>query len=187
MSGFDKLEQNICDVIFEDQIKLGYRSEVMRLYYPLDSLNRLLGKELSMAEMEETLHDFAREIKARLGALEVICTKERFCFVVPPKGVDYVHKSRDENEFLVAFIHMISRHSCSIEDLYGVFCRYSDHVYRGKMNREEFDYLLYFQDGKPDDYRYCISFEGCHTTYHRFTPEDYQAFGFGEAEEEFAI
>ena len=38
-----KLMQNIMDVIAEEQIKLGYRSEVIYLYYPLKSLNSLLG------------------------------------------------------------------------------------------------------------------------------------------------
>lgn len=183
MSGYDKLEQNICDVIFEDQIKLGYRSEVMRLYYPLASLNRLLGREFSREEMEEAMCGFADEVKERLGVVEVTCAKERFCFKIPPEGVDYVHRNRNENEFLVSFIQAVSGHNCKIEDLYGIFRRYSDNVYIGKMKEEEFDYLLYFRDGKPDDYRYCIAFEGCHTTYHRFTPGDYREFGFGEAEE----
>ena len=36
-----KLMQNIMDVIAEEQIKLGFRSEVIYLYYPLKSLNSL--------------------------------------------------------------------------------------------------------------------------------------------------
>lgn len=39
---FQRLEDNITDVIKEEQIKLGYRSETVRLYYPLTSLNRFL-------------------------------------------------------------------------------------------------------------------------------------------------
>ena len=38
--------------------------------------------------------------------------------------------------------------------------------------------LLEFEDGKPDAYVYCITDEGCHLTYHRFTKDDYEAFGF---------
>lgn len=41
-----------------------------------------------------------------------------------------------------------------------------------------FDYLVYFEDGIPDDYRYCLSLEGEHMIYHKFTPEDYEDFGF---------
>ena len=36
---FARLEKNIIDVIKEEQAKLGYRKEKIRLYYPLSSLN----------------------------------------------------------------------------------------------------------------------------------------------------
>ena len=32
---FTRLEKNIIEVIQEEQIKLGYRSELIRLYYPI--------------------------------------------------------------------------------------------------------------------------------------------------------
>ena len=41
-----------------------------------------------------------------------------------------------------------------------------------------FVFLVYFEDGIPDDYRYCLSLEGEHMIYHKFTPEDYEDFGF---------
>ena len=34
--------------------------------------------------------------------------------------------------------------------------------------------MLWFEDGKPDSYRYLITDEGVHLTYHRYTPEDYK-------------
>ena len=40
---FEKLEQNIIDMIKEEQAKLGYRKESIRLYYPLSSLVHLTG------------------------------------------------------------------------------------------------------------------------------------------------
>ena len=33
-----------------------------------------------------------------------------------------------------------------------------------------------FKNGVPDDYRYCLTDEGCHIIYHRFTAEDYFDF-----------
>lgn len=45
---YQKLEQNLIDLIKEEQMKLGYQKETIRLYYPADSLLRLLGKELSI-------------------------------------------------------------------------------------------------------------------------------------------
>ena len=46
------------------------------------------------------------------------------------------------------------------------------------LHNGEFDWLVYFEDGRPDAYCYCIADEGCHLTYHRFTKADYEAFGF---------
>lgn len=40
--------------------------------------------------------------------------------------------------------------------------------------KKEFDYLIYFADGKPDAYRYCIHFEDEHAIYHRFTAKEYE-------------
>jgi hypothetical protein len=39
---------------------------------------------------------------------------------------------------------------------------------------EDFDCLVYFEDGQPDSFRYCLTQEGCHVIYHRFTIEDFQ-------------
>ena len=36
---YQKLENSLIDVIKEEQAKLGYRKEEIRLYYPLGSLN----------------------------------------------------------------------------------------------------------------------------------------------------
>ena len=48
---FTKLENNLLDMIQEQQIKIGYMSGVTRFYYPLQSLNRLLGTSLTEKEM----------------------------------------------------------------------------------------------------------------------------------------
>ena len=37
--GYDKLERNLIDIIKEEQAKLGFFREDIRLYYPLSSLN----------------------------------------------------------------------------------------------------------------------------------------------------
>lgn len=50
---YQKLEQNLIDLIKEEQMKLGYQKETIRLYYPADSLLRLLGKELSIEELQQ--------------------------------------------------------------------------------------------------------------------------------------
>ena len=52
---FKKLENNLLDMIQEQQVKIGYMSGVTRFYYPLQSLNRLLGTELTEEEMQHAL------------------------------------------------------------------------------------------------------------------------------------
>ena len=43
--GYSKLEKNLIDLMKEEQAKLGYRKEAVRLYYPLSSLNHLFDAE----------------------------------------------------------------------------------------------------------------------------------------------
>lgn len=45
LAGFEALKANIFDNMIEQQAKLGYRKEPVRLYYPLSSLNHFLIKK----------------------------------------------------------------------------------------------------------------------------------------------
>ena len=56
--GYDKLERNLIDIIKEEQAKLGFFKEDIRLYYPLSSLNHFFSAT-----------DNADEMQARLNAL----------------------------------------------------------------------------------------------------------------------
>ena len=42
---YSRLEKGIMDFIQEEQVKLGYRKEKIRLYYPLSSLKHFLGED----------------------------------------------------------------------------------------------------------------------------------------------
>lgn len=175
---YKDLEENIIEIIKEQQVKLGYISETVRLYYPLESLNRFMGEECSVKEMHERLKEFCKMVQDKLGEITVSNAGKRFCLAVPPQGSNYVHEHMDENDFLVGLIRVVSQHGCTLEDIIDVFSQYSQHVHVEKMENCEFDYLLYFEDGVPDHFRYCFSFEACHVIYHRFTAADYEDFGF---------
>lgn len=177
---FTRLEKNICDVIKEEQIKLGYRKETIRLYYPLLSLNRFLHTDLDEKEMMEVLREFPAAVENKLGAVEISHEKERFCFYFPEEASEYIHLNTDQDGFLYDFIETVSKHGVSIEDVICQFKKYSDKVHIEKKEHGEFDYLVYFEDGVPDDFRYCLTDEGCHIIYHRFTIEDYNDFHFDE-------
>lgn len=173
---FTKLEKNICDVIKEEQIKLGYRKENVRLYYPLLSLNRFLHTDLDAAGMEEALKEFSLSVRERLGTVEITCENDRFCFFLPPEASEYVRQNTADSGFLRDLIDAVSRHGVSMEEVIGLFKKYSGHVHIEKMENEDFDYLVYFEDGTPDEFRYCLTDEGCHIIYHRFTADDYSDF-----------
>lgn len=177
---FESLKNNIIDVIKEEQIKLGFREETIRLYYPMDSLNSLLDAKMSINQLLNALEQFCLYVKECFGEVQYSRNDKRFCIVIPPKGVSYVHKEVKDRIFLKEFIEKISTCHCNIEDIKAIFQRYSDKVKCSKVTHGEFDYLLYFEDGKPDRYIYCIKFEGCHTIYHRFTQADYNSFGFSQ-------
>jgi hypothetical protein len=175
---FSRLEQNICDVIKEDQVKLGYRREVIRLYYPMASLNHFLKTDLTIEGMQQALREFCGTVQGTLGRIEVTNTGDRFCFRFPPEAAEYIHTHTPQEGFLYDFIATVSRHGVTMEEVIGQFRRYSDCVHVEQTANGEFDYLVYFEDGKPDDFRYCLTDEGCHVIYHRFTPEDYEDFRF---------
>lgn len=174
----EALKKSIVDAIEEGQIKLGYREETIRLYYPLESLCTLVGKPMDEGQMMRELERFSEAEEAELGKIEISRKGSRFCLAVGPKGAAWVHEHTDQNGFLTEFIATIGRHGCTMDEVLAVFHRYSEKVHVEALHNGEFDWLIDFEDGQPDAYRYCIADEGCHLTYHRFTKADYEAFGF---------
>ncbi len=175
---YDRLESNIIDVIEEQQIKLGFMEETIRLYYPQESLVTMLDTDESLESIRKGITGFKAAVRDRLGEIRVTRSEERFCFIIPPVGAVFVHEHAKDNEFLKAFIKQIEVHGCTIEDLVEVCKRFSDKVICQEETHGEFDYVLYFEDGEPDDYRYCVKSHGAHMIYHRFSEVDYLGFGF---------
>ena len=174
------LRRNLIALIQEFQVKLGDTREPIGLYYPAESLNRLLGADLDAAGLRAALDGFVDVARDTLG--EVTATDEggMICLRVPAEGVAYVRNSLPAPAFLRDFIAAITRHGLTLDELRAVFQAHSRDVRVERIDSDEFDYLLYFGDGVPDDFRYCVKFEGPHAIYHRFTPGDYQALGFPE-------
>lgn len=175
---FLNLEKNIIDIVQEQQLKLGYRKEIIRLYYPLLSLNRLLDTNCDTNQMQAAMESFCFFVQERLGQMEVTHQKDRFCLIIPAQGSEYVHKHMEEDSFLRDFIDAISRHNASMEEILQQFHKHSNRVHVEQPQNAEFNYLVYFEDGIPDNYRYCITDEGCHISYHRFTEDDYNDLQF---------
>lgn len=169
---FDKLEKNIMNIINEQQIKLGYLGEAVRLYYPLRSINHLLGKKLDTEKALEVLKKFSDSVKDKFGEISISVKQERFCIIIPSKGSEYVHNLAGSNEFLSDFIESIAK-TRDIKEVEKIFYKYSSDVTVKYLKYSDFDYLIYFTNAQPDAFYYCINKELSHLTYHRFTKEDY--------------
>lgn len=201
---YSNLERSLIDVIKEEQAKLGYYREDIRLYYPLSSLNHFLGTDVNADKMQKILEgtgenvDETRNIvegkeagsataepivagmnarlSDKLGMVEVSHRGDRFCFHILPEGVEYVHENTKENEFIRELVNLVAKHGCTIDQIYELFTAHSDRVGREKMDNGEFDERIWFQDDADDPYYYCFKQEGGHMIYHRFLPEDYEDF-----------
>lgn len=187
---YDNLQRNLIDVIKEEQAKLGYYREDIRLYYPLSSLNHFFGTNVGADEMQRILDGTGEQdhtpiaagmneaLSDKLGMVEVSHRGDRFCFHIPPEGVEYVHENTTENEFIRELVQLVAKHGCTIEEVYQLFTKHSGHVRREPMENGEFDVRIWFEDDAEDPYYYCFKQEGEHMIYHRFLPADYEDFEF---------
>jgi len=180
MINLSALEKNLIDMVSEQQAKLGFLPETVRLYYPLDSLNRILGTQMTSQQMQDALGPFCAQLCDRYGKVSVTHSRERFCFTLPPEMSEEVHRmtglpGHEDFLFIQDLVHLVSGHGCTIGQVEALFCSYSPDVHMEKVQGEDFDYLFYFEGGRPDSYRYCITCEGPHLIYHRYTPEDFEA------------
>lgn len=176
---YERLEKNIIDNIKEAQIKLGFDNRPMSFNYAENSLKSLLYTE---NDLQSVLDDFSVSVSERLGNLSFRKIKNGFCITVPVEGTAYVN-NLNGFDFITEFVNTIRLHEISIDNIISIFKKYSDNVIVQKKNNGEFDYLIYFSDGNPDEYYYCISLEEeidghLHITYHRFIKEDYMEFSF---------
>jgi hypothetical protein len=187
---YDNLQRSLIDVIKEEQAKLGYYREDIRLYYPLSSLNHFFGTNVGADEMQLILDGTGEQdhtpiatgmneaLSDKLGMVEVSHRGDRFCFHIPPEGVAYVHENTTENEFIRELVQLVAKHGCTIEEVYQLFTKHSGHVRREPMDNGEFDERIWFEDDAEDPYYYCFKQEGEHMIYHRFLPADYEDFEF---------
>lgn len=174
--GFRKLEENLIDMVKEQQAKLGFRPEVIRLYYPVSTLNHFYGSEDTAEEMLERLSEFGAHVKETLGEVRVTAKGERFCFLIPEAGSVYVHEQMKGREFIQDLVDIVGKHGCRLDEIRELFLKWSEKAVFEKIEDGDFDWAFHFEDGVPDRYYYCFKDEGCHLIYHRFLPEDYAEF-----------
>ena len=81
--GYDKLERNLIDIIKEEQAKLGFFREDIRLYYPLSSLNHFFDAADTADEMQARLEVLPASITDKLGDIEVSHKGDRCMIKLP--------------------------------------------------------------------------------------------------------
>lgn len=176
---YERLEKNITDNIKEAQVKLGFDGRPMSLNYTESSLKSLLSVN---DDVKSALENFSVAVRDRFGEITFREIKNGYCITISSDGTSYVN-SLDGFEFITEFVNTVRNHGVSFEDVISVFKKYSDNVIIEEKHNGEFDFLVYFADGVPDEYLYCIALEEeidghVHITYHRFIREDYEEFGF---------
>lgn len=174
---YEALKRNMIYVIKESQIKLGYSRNAVTLNYPVDSLNRFFETSFSEEEMTRALKGFCEYANPGLGEIKISRYEGQFGLTVSAEGVAYVHERVEDSGFLTELIAHITDISerVTIESILEIFKKYSDKIVCEAADNEEFNYVVYFGDGKPDDFIYCFDVHLNHATYHRLTPGDYKA------------
>ena len=162
--------KNITEQITEAQLKLGFMKETMRFYYPLSSLNRMLGTSLNEAQA------MCEELQKRCPSFRFGVHQGRIEVSVPPDYVEYVYQEVSVSPFLAALIKGFQKnHSLSLTQIKKTFAEFGSYVCREMPEGTDFDYVIFFEDPAIDDYYYCIKMEMGHTIYHRFLKEDYES------------
>ena len=144
MTGFEKLENSLIDVIKEEQAKLGFKEEKIHLYYPLSSLNHFFSAQDSADEMAARLQNLPEELTSKLGEVRVSHKGDRFCFYIPEPGSVYVHENMKENEFIKVLIELVQKHECTKVKLLDLFASYWEKTECQEMDNGEFDFYIAF-------------------------------------------
>lgn len=173
----DILEKHIIDTIKEWQMKIGYRKEKMKLYYPEASLADLLETEKN-AKLDEALYIFCREAEPRLGKIKFSKNKERYCLEISKEGCVHIAEDIPDPEFLKKFLAVITGKGNTMEQIRACFFTYAkdkriQYAELDKMNAG-LGCVFYFQGWEADDYVYCVEENEFGLTYHRFTKDDFE-------------
>lgn len=171
------LEKNITETVTESITKLGFEEVPLTLYFPREALCGLLGEEIGTDLMDAVLNMFAESVSERLGKVTVHMAKDgRYAITVPKEGVRFVYENAKPQDFTESLVKQMEDPDCDIMEIASLFRAHGDAVMQ-RSKCEDFDYVLYFRDGQPDDYRYCFHEEMGRLIYHRFTKGEFEKFG----------
>ena len=145
----ERLIKNMTDQVKEAQLKLGYAPETVRLYYPVASLNEILGTSAQNAQRMLDLLKGEFEEKTDLGKLKFSSHAERIEISIPPEGAKWVHEHVETPAFLKELIELFqTKHACTLEEICEIFKKYDPEYICEKMpaGSDRFHYVYGEQD-----------------------------------------
>ena len=118
---YQKLMDNLCDIVAEEQAKLGYMKEPIRLYYPLSSLNHFFGGDVSADEMQEKLSKFKSFAYDKFGEVEITHKGERFCFFLSERATqkdayEIEKMNHGEFDYMIHFVNSKDKYLYCFKD-----------------------------------------------------------------------
>ena len=146
-TGYARLAKSLIDIVKEQQAKLGYRKEIVRLYYPLSTLrhffecagadNKIATGMISEQQMLEILapNNLPKQLTDTIGEIKVTAKNKRFCIEIPPEGSEYVHENTADNEFISELIALVGTHGCTMEQITAVLQILGRHREKGNAKR----------------------------------------------------
>ena len=175
----EHLERHIIDTIKEWQMKIGYKEENMRLYYPDVSLIGMLElpEETDEKELKKALAIFAEIVSERLGKIEISNVGERYCLNVPAEGCRYISEKVQDAELLKRLLEVLNKRENDMEPVRKVFEDYAME-HQGICVEEDHEkdglgLVFYYTSEDVDPYVYCMEQDDFGITYHRFSRPDY--------------
>lgn len=84
--GYERLEKSLTDTIKEEQAKLGFRKEAIRLYYPLSSLNHFFDVQEGEEQMLHRLQHLPETWQEKTRGCRCDGKKRAFLFLYSGTG-----------------------------------------------------------------------------------------------------
>lgn len=84
--GYERLEKSLTDTIKEEQAKLGFRKEAIRLYYPLSSLNHFFDVQEREEQMLHRLQHLPGNLAGKTWGCRCDGKKRAFLFLYSGTG-----------------------------------------------------------------------------------------------------
>lgn len=175
----EQLERHIIDTIKEWQMKIGYKEENMRLYYPDVSLIGMLElpEGTTEKELKKNLAVFTEIVSERLGQIEISNVGDRYCLNVPVEGCRYISENVPDSELLKNLLVVLNRRENDMDQVRRVFEDYATE-HQGTCVEEDHEseglgLVFYYTSEEADPYVYCMEQDDFGITYHRFSRSDY--------------